>query len=231
MALQRKANFSASQPRVPAGNSDGGQWTSDGQDAGARADNGPKTTDSRIISDVSDAPRPGAQYAEAKIPGIGHNNAPPDVPERRPSDVRERNRIAREVARYSGPIALIYRFREWLRELGPSIDSYWDPPKSLEELQAAAFDLPKPGYQRHHIVEQTPARKDASFSEDWIEDRSNIVAVPTYKHEDITAWFSKINYDPRFGGLSPREYLRNKDWSERLEVGLEALRKFGVLKP
>jgi len=32
-----------------------------------------------------------------------------------------------------------------------------------------------------------------------------------------------------FGGMSPREYLSNKDWAERYRVGLEALKKFGVL--
>jgi len=34
-----------------------------------------------------------------------------------------------------------------------------------------------------------------------------------------------------FNDLSPREYLRSKDWTERMTIGLHALRKFGVLKP
>lgn len=35
----------------------------------------------------------------------------------------------------------------------------------------------------------------------------------------------------RYGGLSPREYLSDKDWDERAKVGREALILFGVLKP
>jgi len=35
----------------------------------------------------------------------------------------------------------------------------------------------------------------------------------------------------KFGGLSPREYLRGKSWTERRRVGLDALTEFGVLKP
>jgi hypothetical protein len=123
IALQRKANFNPNQPRVPAGNPDGGQWTGEGGGAGSA-----RINDSRVISDATpDALRPGAQYAELKRPGIGHNNPPPDVPKQRPPTPQERHRIAREVARRPGLIGLLLATREWLRELGPSIDSYNDP--------------------------------------------------------------------------------------------------------
>lgn len=49
-----KANFDPSQPRVPAGNPDGGQWTSEG---------GGGLGDLRVISDANDDWKPGAQYA------------------------------------------------------------------------------------------------------------------------------------------------------------------------
>jgi hypothetical protein len=35
---------------------------------------------------------------------------------------------------------------------------------------------------------------------------------------------------PDYGGLSPRDYLRGKSWEEQYEIGLKALRRFGVLK-
>jgi hypothetical protein len=57
----------------------------------------------------------------------------------------------------------------------------------------------------------------------------NVVSVPIYKHREISAWYQQCN--PDFGGLSPRAYLRGKDWSERVRIGNSALRKFGVLKP
>jgi hypothetical protein len=47
--------YSPDQPRVPAGNSDGGQWTNEGGGI----------TDSRVLSDATPDPiRPGAQYAQ-----------------------------------------------------------------------------------------------------------------------------------------------------------------------
>ncbi len=50
----RKAGFNPNQPRVPAGNTDGGQWTSEGGGL----------YDSRVISDAADNDwMPGAQYA------------------------------------------------------------------------------------------------------------------------------------------------------------------------
>ncbi len=54
-----RAKYSPDQPRVPAGNSDGGQWTSGGG-GGAAAD------DSRVLSDANPEELvPGAQYAQA----------------------------------------------------------------------------------------------------------------------------------------------------------------------
>jgi hypothetical protein len=48
------------------------------------------------------------------------------------------------------------------------------------------------------------------------------------KHWDINAWYQQANED--FGGQSPREFLRGKDWEVRRQFGLDALRKFEVLK-
>jgi hypothetical protein len=48
------------------------------------------------------------------------------------------------------------------------------------------------------------------------------------KHIDISAWYQTGNDE--FGGLSPRDYLRDKDWDEQMRVGLDRLRKFKVLK-
>jgi len=35
----------------------------------------------------------------------------------------------------------------------------------------------------------------------------------------------------KYGGLSPRQYLKGKSWEEKLEVGKQALIDAGVLKP
>jgi hypothetical protein len=38
-------------------------------------------------------------------------------------------------------------------------------------------------------------------------------------------------HNDAYGGVSPREYLRGKDWEERRKVGLDALIDAGVLEP
>jgi len=70
----------------------------------------------------------------------------------------------------------------------------------------------------------TPARDD-KFPEEQIEGADNKVLIPTLKHRDISGWYSKRN--PFFGGLSPRDYLRGKDWDTRRRIGIYALIKFG----
>jgi hypothetical protein len=62
-----------------------------------------------------------------------------------------------------------------------------------------------------------------------IEGPDNKVFVPRLKHWQITRWY--MARDPEFGGLSPREYLRDKSWDERRAIGLRALIDHGVLKP
>jgi hypothetical protein len=107
------------------------------------------------------------------------------------------------------------------------VDAYLDPPKTLEELQESASN-PRLGYHEHHNVEQTAARQDG-FSEELINGRDNRLLIPALKHIKITTWYQSKN--ERFGGLTPREYLRGKSWEERRRVGHEALIEHGVLKP
>jgi len=182
-------------------------------------------------------------------PGGGPpSEPPPELPDKPPPTEKLRNKVAKAVARWlpkageviydaAGKI-LPRRLRMfmdalhatiWLYEKYPIIQSYLDSPRTLSELQAAASN-PKDGYNVHHIVEQTPARQ-AGFPESKIDGPDNLVLIPTIKHWEITGWFMLPNYNPEFGGLSPREYLTDKDWATRYRVGLEALRKFGVLMP
>jgi hypothetical protein len=99
-------------------------------------------------------------------------------------------------------------------------------PKSLEELQQAVND-PKPGYDVHHIVEQTAAER-FGFARSETEHPENLVRIPRLQHYRITGWYMREN--DKFDRLSPREYLQDKDWEERYRVGLEALKEFKVLK-
>jgi hypothetical protein len=123
------------------------------------------------------------------------------------------------VARSPGLIGLLREATPWLREHFDAIDAYNDPPKSFQELQQAV-STPAPGYDIHHVVEQGPAR-DYGFDRSQIDGADNLVRIPRYKHWEINAWYGTPNAD--FGRLSPREYLRDKDWEERTRIGRDAL--------
>jgi hypothetical protein len=221
-----KAGFNPNQPRVPAGSREGGQWMS--------GDGGNARNDSRVLSDATpdNTWKPGAQYAAATPPGGPPPDQPPEVPQQRPSTVQERNRIAREVARWRGPIGLVLEAAKWLYEHHPEIQAYRQPPKTLEELQQAATEPKMLGYDDHHIVGQAARKEnDKNFPNSWIDSPENIVRISRYKHWQINEWYETPRRGLPFDGVSPREYLRGKSWSERYQMGLDVLMEFGVLKP
>jgi hypothetical protein len=94
-------------------------------------------------------------------------------------------------------------------------------------LQDAAQN-PQPGYNVHHIVEQTPAAQDG-IPWSLIDAPENLVLIPTLIHWEISGWFSTKSEE--FGGVSPRDYLRGKSWDERVRIGMRALVLYGVLQP
>lgn len=195
--------YNPKQPRVSAGNPEGGQWTSDG------------------------SPNSGGIRLAGEIP----TNDTPEVPKKAPSSTKERNRIARSIATYAllrgRGIFQIIGGSYWLYDEYPRMQAFLDPPRSLEELQQAVAD-PKYGYDIHHIVEKSSALEDG-FPKDQVDGDDNLVRVPTYRHWLINAWYQTPN--PDFGWQSPREYLRGKSWEERRHVGLDALIDRKVLKP
>lgn len=135
--------------------------------------------------------------------------------------------MARWAGRYGGPVGKLVEGVVWASELEPYVSAYLDEPQSLEELQKRVA-TPARGYDIHHIVDQTPAENEG-FARNLIDGPDNLARVPTLKHWQINSWFGTKTDE--FGGLSPREYLRGKDWDERMRVGHQALIKYEVLKP
>jgi len=222
------------QPRWPKGapDSQGGEYAPANGGVGS-ADVAPET---RRIGGPSleDAREP---------PGIGHNGGPPlddmpDIPEEEPAP-KLVNALLKSLATWLvkrgvvalipgvGEAAAIVQLGVWLYQYLPYLDAYIQSPQSLQDLQDAAND-PQPGYQIHHIVEQTSARKEGYPNSD-IEAPENVVRISTLKHWQISNWYSTPNTE--FNGLSPRNYLRGKDWAEKVRIGRKALIDFGVLKP
>lgn len=205
-------------PRHPAGESDGGEFASSGDG------------DSSIIP-----------IAGPKPPW--HNNPPerigdpPEIPKTEPETNAEKFLAIRKAAYWIG-WAIRFGLRnapqtkafiaaaETAAWMWPYVSASLQGPKTLEQLQADAKS-PGEGYEIHHIVEQTPADK-AGFSKEQIESPRNKVRIPTLKHWQLNAWYETPNSD--YNNMRPREYVQGKSWYVRRAVGLDGLRKVGVLK-
>jgi hypothetical protein len=127
----------------------------------------------------------------------------------------------------AGPVGLVFEGASWLYNHRPIIESYNDEPKSIEELQRNV-SLWRLGYDNHHIVEQSQAKAD-KYPSEMIDGPENVVSIPRMKHWDINKWYQTEN--PDYDWQTPREYLRDKSWDERRDVGIRALVEAGVLKP
>jgi hypothetical protein len=183
----------------------------------------------------------GAGGPSDSTPGVGHNGGPPldEIPPELPPTRKLINSAIKSIARWAlkrgllrlipgiGWALTILDVASWIRDYLPYVNAYLDGPKTLKELNDAAGSS-EPGYEIHHIVEQTSARKDG-FSEEQIDSYDNRVRISTLKHWQITGWYNTRSGE--FGGVTPRQYLRGKSWEDRRRVGLKALKQFGVLSP
>ena len=162
---------------------------------------------------------------------VEDSEPPPDpVPEEKPTEVGALSRVLRaasETLAFWGSIAALAQAAPWILTYAPEINANNDPPKTFDEL-TDGVGTSKPGYQDHHIREQTSAARDG-FSRDMIDGNDNVVKIPTLKHREITSWYGERN--PEFGGISPREYLSGRSWEERYAVGIQQLVQKGILKP
>lgn len=198
-ALALKYGYNPSQPRVPKGEDGAGEWSGDGSSSGRV----------RLAGDIP-------------------TGDSPEVPRERPPTSAERTAALKLAARMLGgtlTVVEIAKRAAWLRTYSAEIESYRDPPRSLNELKQRAT-TPEPGYDKHHIVERN---QEGHFTKETINGPENLVLVPRLKHQEINSWYQTKN--PDFGGVSPRDYLNGRNWDVQRAVGLDALKKFGVLKP
>lgn len=241
--LTLKSGYRESQPRWPKGSGDiSGQWRDEG-----RRQEGSRLAGIEVnIPLPPEDPKTPPKGSRVRTPGSegeGAVDLPPDnpltLPSQAPATVKARNLIVKKVVKWIAmalarraplPIRIFIdaiRVVQWLDEHYPEIQSYFDPPRTLDDLKRLAVPGQK-GYEIHHIVEKESAAKDG-FPWSQINGRDNLVRVPKFKHHEINAWFQRRNQ--RFDELSPRDYLRGRSWDERYKVGIEELISRGVLLP
>jgi hypothetical protein len=239
---ERKSGFDENEPRRSRGEDGAGEWTDEGGDNGGSTPSDVPPSDHEPLRITIHPP----SWYEGGTDGSGSDSesppleAPPTVPEDEPDTTPALNDFAKAAAYWLARAALkevanplvgtfinLIEAAYWSSKVAPYIRAYLDPPKSWEELHRAVSS-PAKGYDIHHIAEKTSARK-AGYPRYMIGGAENLVRIPTLKHWQITGWYMTANDD--FAGLSPREYLQNKNWNERMRVGRQALEKYGVLKP
>lgn len=100
---------------------------------------------------------------------------------------------------------------------------------SLDDLITRTYSdsLPSwPAYEEHHIVEAGP--NNGLIPDALLQSRNNRVRIPYYAHRDISDFYSTPNR--RYGGMTPRDFLRGKSFDEQYQLGLRIMQKFGILK-
>jgi hypothetical protein len=250
-----QAKYSPDQPRVPKRNPGGGQFTRIGGGIGqSPSANIAQPMGNVDVGDISgsselgdlfqmkpaDPGVDGVQLAGDIPEGVGKDQGvpsgdAPEIPQERPNTSSQRTGYLRAaanwLARNSGLAGDIYvgamNNVEWLKDYHDLVQAARDEPKTFEELQQGVGQR-RPGYDDHHIVEQTSAER-SGFTQSQIDDPENVVKIPRITHYQITGWYMTGNAN--LGGLSPRQYLSEKSWEERRQVGLDALVRFKVLKP
>lgn len=211
----------AKHPRWPVGESDGGRFRPNDGGEGAGA------SPIRPVSVVGQV--------------VAHDllGDPPKIPTETPATGAARNLVRKAVAHWLAraalaaadiaapeiviPVQVAVEGAFWL---APYVNAYLDKPKTLDELKSAV-NTPRDGTDVHHIVEQSSARKD-KFPESQIQNPSNLVRISTLKHWELNAWYETANKD--YGGQTPREYVKGKDWETRRKVGIAGLKAVGVLE-
>lgn len=234
-ALSRKWD---GQPHIPAGEDGAGQFTFGRQRDGTEPKRIMVYAPRQQLGDSEgEGDGDGEGFFGLQLAGDlgGPGDEPPKIPDNAPNKSSQRNAVLRSIAsflgRNSGLAADVFigvmNHIEWIERYQDLIQAARDPPKTMRQLQSGV-GKGRPGYDDHHIIEQTAAER-WGLSRSQIDDRSNVVSIPRLKHYQITGWYMKPSV--RFGGKSPREYLADKDPEIRRQVGLDAMIRFGVLKP
>ncbi|MDR3463891.1 MAG: hypothetical protein P4L76_16405, partial [Beijerinckiaceae bacterium] len=135
-------------------------------------------------------------------------------------------------------------FEELTLESEKAVDFINQGPHTLDELRAVPDDLSfssfegfkktdiekfagpaGDGYEWHHIVEQGANGETLATSD--LQSTRNIVRIPKALHEIITSEYASVDNEV---GMTFRKSLSGKSFEEQTELGLNRLKKLGILK-
>jgi hypothetical protein len=211
----RVEKYDPSEPRAPAGQSDGGEWTTDDASVGNASDGA-----------LGDASAPDDLEAGFSLPALELF--------RRIRDAINDGRLSPElianiVAEFAANIPP--------REIPNDVIAAFEAPRDLAQLQSAkppaAFPSASalsaylgsapPGYEWHHIVEQSVIAEhpDDPWIAHEINSTENVVLIPKIYHLLITA-------DMNTG--TTRAVVHGHDFIAQRKIGLDPMRKCGALE-
>jgi len=160
------------------------------------------------------------------VPGAGTFRVQPRIPNERPSAARERTRAMKEAAK-------------WLAE---HRDHAIEPALALmNSVQPSSLIATHPRLWRNCGAEPRCRKEDTMFITCRADsgragrlfktrDRCARQSGEHSANEALGDQWMVCETERGYGGLSPRQYLRGKDWALREKVGREALIDHGVLK-
>jgi hypothetical protein len=107
----------------------------------------------------------------------------------------------------------------------------FDPTKGFKTFDdfKDAFGAAGKGQAWHHIVEQTI--NSGKFAPELLHNPANLVRLPHGKgsiHGKISGYYSST--PPWTGGVTVREWISKKSFTEQFEFGIQTIKQFGGAK-
>jgi hypothetical protein len=103
--------------------------------------------------------------------------------------------------------------------------------KKVDEADSAdlekRFGSPEPGYEYHHLAEQSANGRALPPRE--LNSTTNIIKIPKLLHEEINAEYSMMR-DINGVRQSLRQSLNGKNFEELRAVGVDTIRRLGLLR-
>jgi hypothetical protein len=252
--------YDPNQPRVPAGNPGGGQWTDGGGGTGGRLPRGPGT-----LLDGDDSPSERVRLAQNDPPDRESDVRPrlrnlprairsvSDIPMKKPESPQERNAIVKFVAQEVAEIVIVRAAVEGLigaearravrRAIGRALIGLKVAAWVVEEGLASIASYSDPPKTLKELQDAADGPSQPGYEDHHIVERnskhpgedtrinSRENLVRIPKFKHHQITGYYMSEQREFGRMKPRDVLRGTGWDTRYQAGIKILIEFGALKP